>query len=228
MSHDLPDDLTYVRTAVDQLSWFDPDELYDDNLAAMNIVERAVRSRLLGLTRKRALVVICQDTDALRAWMAMRDVSGTVEYVYACLSSITLDGAVDYLIKEPQYVRIISPPDGEAPEEVRRAWVGMTLPLDPTYEAPVSVRVRGVLTGPHSYLMSLVAVALGRGGQHELGYMVLAEEALELLAEHAPSAEAWWREHTPHLYRPRERLLFHDYTCRLVDRPGLPVKQAPS
>src|SRR5688572_15600413 len=46
-------------------------------------------------------------------------------------------------------VRIISTPPGEAPEEIRRAWVGLVVPLSARHgTGPRSYRAFGVLTAP--------------------------------------------------------------------------------
>ena len=114
-------------------------------------------------------------------------------------------------------IRVKSIPPGEAPEEVRAAWVGLTLPLARSDEA-VDTRIFGVQTGPRSRLMARLGTLFGRGTP-ERGYPVDARAAVEILSQHAPSAAAWWREHAPHLLRPGVNLVFKESVCELVGGP---------
>jgi hypothetical protein len=45
------------------------------------------------------------------------------------------------------FIRIIATPSGEASEEVRRAWIGLELPLAAGETGPRTVSIGGVLTG---------------------------------------------------------------------------------
>jgi hypothetical protein len=88
-------------------------------------------------------------------------------------------------------IRIISAPPGEAPEEVRAAWVGLVLPvLIP--EARIFETV-GVLSRPKTSLGLILARLFGRT-KRQKGYIVSAHRAVEILAGHAPDAAKWWRE----------------------------------
>ena len=60
------------------------------------------------------------------------------------------------------FVRIIATPPGEAPEEVRRAWVGLELPLAAGETGPHTTPVGGVLTGAHTFLGRLFKLLTGR------------------------------------------------------------------
>ena len=93
-------------------------------------------------------------------------------------------------------IRIASVPPGEAPEEVRAAWVGLSLPV--TTPKPRTVRTHGVRSGPRNALALFLATLVG-GGRRERGYLVDAAAAIDLLGRHSPEAAAWWREHAPHL-----------------------------
>jgi hypothetical protein len=95
-------------------------------------------------------------------------------------------------------VRIIDVPPGEAPEEVRRAWVGLILPVALGEVGPRSTPMYGVLSGPRSYLGHLWRV-LTRHSPRAMQYVVPVDCALEILEETSPEAAAWWEEHTPHL-----------------------------
>ncbi|HEY7315037.1 MAG TPA: hypothetical protein VH643_37170 [Gemmataceae bacterium] len=46
------------------------------------------------------------------------------------------------------FVRIIATPPGEAPEEIRQAWLGLELPLAAGETGPHNVPTGGVLSGP--------------------------------------------------------------------------------
>ncbi len=77
------------------------------------------------------------------------------------------------------YIKIVQVPDGEAPEEVRRAWVGMVLPCLPL-----------VGYGAHR---EKGAVSLQENAYNRYGYAVPQKEALEKLAEKHPEAARWWK-----------------------------------
>lgn len=92
------------------------------------------------------------------------------------------------------WIRIIATPPGDAPEEVRRRWVGLELPLAGGAKGPWFVPVgdvRGLSVGPYSFLTSL------RGGltrRWVRAYLVHTSKALALLGEKDPEAVRWWRE----------------------------------
>jgi hypothetical protein len=98
-------------------------------------------------------------------------------------------------------IRIVAIPPGEAPEEVRRAWVGLVLPLAKQTRGPLLARGFGVLSGR---------------GQPTYGYAVPAARAVEILSQHAPEAAAWWTQNVPHNLRPGRVFLFHAEVCQEV------------
>jgi hypothetical protein len=77
-------------------------------------------------------------------------------------------------------IKIVAIPDGEAPEEVRRGWLGCILPCEPEC-GHVPMYIEGVLSGP-----KLEKVA---------GFSVPQEKALAILEQQTPAAAAWFREH---------------------------------
>jgi hypothetical protein len=83
------------------------------------------------------------------------------------------------------HVRIIRTPAGEAPEAIRRAWVGVKLPLR-----------RGET---HPRLHQSVGMLSHRAPETTMGYATDSRAAVKALACHAPEAAAWWREHAPPL-----------------------------
>jgi hypothetical protein len=129
------------------------------------------------------------------------------------------------------FVRIIATPPGEAPEEVRRAWVGLHLPLAAGETGPRTRPVGGVLTGARTFLGKLFKLLTGRR-RYQYGYVIDAPQALVLLADKAPWAARWWREHAPHCWEPGHRFLFAAEVCAEVAAqaihqfPPLPRDQA--
>lgn len=81
------------------------------------------------------------------------------------------------------WVRIVRPPSGDAPEWVRKAWLGMALPQ--------SLHVSKAEQQSSPTLMSKVRGFFG-GGQRP-GHDVDTQVALGLLEHHASEAAQWWR-----------------------------------
>jgi hypothetical protein len=77
-------------------------------------------------------------------------------------------------------IRITKVPDGEAPLEVRKAWVGLELPCGPIcgYAAESGKSVLSHEPTPNRYEVD-----------------VPQREALEILAAKDPQATAWWYAH---------------------------------
>jgi hypothetical protein len=97
-------------------------------------------------------------------------------------------------------VKIVATPGGEAPLDVREAWVGLTLPLsDPT---PQTFEPMGVLTHTRQ--------------PPRVGYQVEGWRAVNVLAKKAPWAAAWWREKAPHVLAPCYQLIFSADVCKIV------------
>jgi hypothetical protein len=101
------------------------------------------------------------------------------------------------------HLRIVDTPPGEAPEEIRRAWVGVELPLR-----------RG--EGEPQQLTTVGAVS-NEGPELTTGYVVDGRAAVRALESHAPDAAEWWRQHAPHVLARRYRLCF---PCRCCERIG--------
>jgi hypothetical protein len=103
-------------------------------------------------------------------------------------------------------ILITAIPPGEAPESVRRAWVGLTLPLAPGHPAPAVVPVRGVVHG--------------QPGGYCTCYLVEGRRAVEHLAAARPDAAAWWRQYTPHVLARGYCLAFPVETAELLEGPA--------
>jgi hypothetical protein len=107
-------------------------------------------------------------------------------------------------------IKIVRRPSGEAPEWVRDAWIGLSLPAASKRQR--DWRSLGVLTGPHGWLFRLGAVIFGKSTK-VTGYLVNARTAVECLAEGSPNAAAWWHERTPHLLNGRRYFVFDAAAC---------------
>jgi hypothetical protein len=111
-------------------------------------------------------------------------------------------------------IRIISVPKGEAPEGVRRAWVGLVLPL--SVQGRRRTTASGVLTGGKTPLGMILAALMGRTYKC-VGYYVESAKAVEILAESAPEAARWWRDHAPWTLRQGRRFIFLADQCEEVE-----------
>jgi hypothetical protein len=98
-------------------------------------------------------------------------------------------------------IRIIATPPGDAAESIRRAWVGVELPLIAGEQQPQSLSVVGVLSG-----------AAGS----TVGYAVDGQTAVNLLASHDPNAADWWRENAPHVLAAGYQLIFPADVCEPI------------
>lgn len=107
-------------------------------------------------------------------------------------------------------IKIIRRPIGEAPEWVRDAWIGLSLPL--TVDRQGSWWGLGVLSGPHNSLLQLWALASGKCTTLT-GYSVIAKTAVDLLEEVQPKAAAWWRVNAPRLLDGKRRFVFDANAC---------------
>ncbi len=100
-------------------------------------------------------------------------------------------------------LRIIRTPPGEAPEEIRKAWIGVELPLRRRETRPGNYPTEGVVS---------------RGGREmAMGYAVDGRAAIAVLAVYAPEAAAWWRKHAPQVLAPGYRLWFPRDACQGPD-----------
>lgn len=79
------------------------------------------------------------------------------------------------------YIKIVKIPDGEAPEEIRQAWVGLVLPAHHVVGyGKWKERERGALSKEFN-------------ARNRYGYSVLQKEALDVLEKKHPEAAKWWR-----------------------------------
>ncbi len=99
----------------------------------------------------------------------------------------------------PQKIRVISPPRGSDPPEIRQEWVGLVLPtLDPgdPYEASLP--------------------GLPRPRQ---GFAVALDAAMPILERDRPQAAAYWREYWSQVPANAglRRFAFNPSSCEVVD-----------
>jgi len=112
-------------------------------------------------------------------------------------------------------IRIKSVPPGEAPESIRRAWIGLVIPVPPRVSKRRTFLGAGVLSGPKNRLGALLAILLGR--THRVtGYMVESKTALELLAASSPEAADWWRNNAPRFFEPGRAFVFSGDSCEEI------------
>jgi hypothetical protein len=119
-----------------------------------------------------------------------------------------------------KYIRIVAVPPGEAPEEIRRKWVGVRIPLPLFHKHAKDWRAAGVLTGPRTLFARLSTLWAG-DFRRESGYAVSVIEALAALEAADPAAARWWRENAPHLIRPSKAFVFAAEVCVVEDGPAV-------
>lgn len=114
----------------------------------------------------------------------------------------------------PNHIKIVGIPPGEAPTEIRMAWVGLVLPVAPGRGRALAL-VQGVLTGKGGFFGILTA--LFRGGIAD-GYPVLVLDALRILQAGNPLAAKWWWNNAPErLLLPTAKFLFPADVARVTD-----------
>ncbi|HET8613815.1 MAG TPA: hypothetical protein VFL92_13720 [Sphingomonas sp.] len=107
-------------------------------------------------------------------------------------------------------IKIVHRPMGEAPEWVRDAWIGLSLPTAHTE------RRRfwgvGVLSGPRNAISQFWSLIIGKGVKVD-GYAVNAKSAVDCLAGYHPEAAAWWREQAPQWLNGKRNFVFNADAC---------------
>jgi len=97
-------------------------------------------------------------------------------------------------------IRIISVPPGQAPEWVRKEWVGLELPL-----TEVQPDEDDLLTD----------VVEGRPERsNDMGYSVEGGIAIEMLGKKSMEAAQWWRNNASHILD--SALVFNKEVCKLI------------
>ena len=109
-------------------------------------------------------------------------------------------------------IRIKSTPPGEAPEYIRKAWVGLVIPVPPRSPGRHKGVGFGVLSGPKNRLIACFGALFGFG-QREIGYTVYSKVAIDLLAARSPEAAQWWHQNTPRFIEPGRYFMFAADSC---------------
>lgn len=117
------------------------------------------------------------------------------------------------------WIVIARTPIGEAPEWVRRAWIGLELPVAHPHKR--TWRVVGVNSGPKTLIGGLWALLSGRTNKIS-GYSVNARAAVDILATKDAAAAEWWRTNAAHLLDGRYPFIFDIESCDVV-RPEATV-----
>jgi hypothetical protein len=103
----------------------------------------------------------------------------------------------------PRWVRIIAAPPGEAPSEIRAAWIGCILRLREGRETPE----RG---------NEVSGVRSGLPEEHGLAYVVPSRDAILALEKRDFRAAKWWCKNTPDLLEPARNFVFSAAVCELL------------
>jgi hypothetical protein len=111
-------------------------------------------------------------------------------------------GMAAWINRTVAHLRIVRTPPGEAPESIRRAWVGVKLPLRRWETEPRVHQAVSVLS--HNFPETIA------------GYAVDGRAAVKALACSSPQAAAWWREHAPHVLERGYRFCFPYEVCERV------------
>src|SRR5207253_2971180 len=100
-------------------------------------------------------------------------------------------------------VRIVTIPPGEAPEEVRRAWVGLELPL--------------IVGQVHTEHIAAQQAVSHQAVNAPNSYAVEGRAAVAILEAASPDAAAWWRQNAPHVLASGYQLIFPADVCERLD-----------
>jgi hypothetical protein len=103
-------------------------------------------------------------------------------------------------------IRITAVPPGEAPEFVRRAWVGLELPL--------------IVGQVHADKGTALGVLSHQAVNAPPGYAVEGKAAIAILASANAEIAAWWRQNAPDIAAPGYQLIFPAEVCERLDDLG--------
>jgi hypothetical protein len=112
-------------------------------------------------------------------------------------------------------IRVKNTPPGEAPEHVRRAWVGLVFPVPDRFAASHKFPIIGVLSGPKTFFGTIIGFFCGQV-KLETGYAVAADAAVEILSRNAPEAADWWRKNAARTIKPGKYFVFARDACEVI------------
>ena len=113
-------------------------------------------------------------------------------------------------------IRIIAVPPGEAPENIRQAWIGVVIPLlPPPLDEKRFIPSAGVLSGPTTLLGQISALVRGKRFQ-SYGYAVETLDAVDALAKKDTEAAQWWYKNASFRMKKGQLLVFPAYVCEEV------------
>jgi len=93
MTNQMPEQISWLQPALNQLATFEPESLNDDNSEAMDVVVAALRQRLRGLSVPDAKKAMQKDLEILAEWLAAPELAESPgHYVYGALFGIAIYG----------------------------------------------------------------------------------------------------------------------------------------
>lgn len=98
-------------------------------------------------------------------------------------------------------IRIVDVPPGDAPEWVRKEWVGLEIPIADNDPDPDDSFQFGILGGELKNLG---------------GYTVETKVAIEILERKSPAAAQWWKNYYNYTLGLVEWLVFSKEVCEVV------------
>lgn len=110
-------------------------------------------------------------------------------------------------------IRVVTAPPGEAPADIRNAWVGLELPVRRCRAG--RYLGSGVLSGPRSVYETLFDLLAWRLTIYR-GFAVPSLAAIEILERSNPAAALWWRENAPQMTKPWRHFVFATECCELM------------
>ncbi|EJM98886.1 hypothetical protein [Phyllobacterium sp. YR531] len=117
---------------------------------------------------------------------------------------------------------ITSVPQGDAPLEIRKAWVGLTLPLHEfSRHGPVSMPAISVLAASEDIWLKVKRkFGWTYKAENWWGYVVPSDQAIHILEASSPIAAQWWRKNTPGLLLAGDTLMFDANCCKPLESSG--------
>jgi hypothetical protein len=97
MQNNIPEQIAYLAPVFQEIAQFPPEQLGDDNPAAMHIVESAVRRRVKGLGAAGAREAVQRDVGVLAEWVKTPDAPASAAFVYGSLMGMSMWADFDEL-----------------------------------------------------------------------------------------------------------------------------------